>query len=258
MQACSDIKVDIPVEGVQLIQLNRPDVKNALRTQLLAELAATLRASEADAAIRCVVLTGGEVFAAGADIREMAALDAIGVLNDERPEHWAAIRNFKKPLIAAVNSYCLGGGCELAMHADVIIAGDNARFGQPEINLGIIPGAGGTQRLIRNVGKSLAMKMVLSGEMIKADTALASGLVAEVVPAAETLERAIALAQTIASKPPLAVQLAKEALLQAYETPLFSGLALERKSFALLAASEDRQEGIAAFTERRQAHFKGQ
>lgn len=246
------------LEGVLTITLNRPEAYNALNTLLLSEVADVLDQADQDESIRVAVITGGpKVFAAGADIKEMAALDAVGVMNDARPKHWKRIYQFSKPLIGAVNGYALGGGCELVMHCDIVIAGDNALFGQPEINLGIIPGAGGTQRLIRTVGKPLAMKMVLSGEMIDAKTALQANLIAEVVIPEKTIERAHQLAKTIAKKPPIAVRLAKEALLKAFETDLESGLNIERKSFTLLAATEDRHEGIAAFMEKRKPEFKG-
>jgi enoyl-CoA hydratase len=258
MAAYEDIQLAPPKAGVQLITLNRPEARNALRTQLLGELAAALEAAAADPEVKAVVISGDEkVFAAGADIKEMAALDVVGVVTDVRPTYWRRIYAFPKPLIAAVNGFALGGGCELVMHADIVIAGDNAQFGQPEINLGIIPGAGGTQRLIRTVGKSLAMKLVLSGEFIDAQAALAAGLVAEVTPPELTIERALKLAATIAKKPPLAVRLAKEAMLKSFETTLETGLSLERKSFAILAATEDRREGIAAFIDKRKPEFKG-
>ena len=258
MPSYADLLVDAPESGVLTIRLNRPQAHNALRTQTLAEIVTILDEAREDDAIRCIVITGSEkVFAAGADIREMADLDMVGVMKNKRPQYWAAISAFPKPILAAVNGYCLGGGCELAMHADIVIAGNDAKFGQPEINLGIMPGAGGTQRLIRAVGKPLAMKMVLSGEMINADTALQAGLVAEVTQPELSLSRAQALAKTIAQKAPLAVQLAKESVLQAFETPLSAGLEFERKAFVALAATHDRQEGIAAFTERRRPDFKG-
>ena len=244
--------------GVQRITLNRPQARNALNTALLGGVADALQAAAADEAIRAVVISGGEkVFAAGADIREMAGTSAVDVLRDPRAEYRKRIDNFPKPLIAAVNGYALGGGCELAMQADIIIAGENAEFGQPEINLGLIPGAGGTQRLLRAVGKSLAMKMVLAGDFIDARTALAAGLVAEITQPELTIERAMKLAARIASKSPLAVQLAKEALLHAFDSSLDGGLQFERRSFALLAASDDRNEGIAAFIEKRKARFTG-
>lgn len=247
-----------PDDGIAVLTLNRPDVLNALNTAVLEGLAGALARFAADDAIRAVVLTGSEtVFAAGADVKEMAALDAVGIHRDARPRYWRAIADFPKPLIAAVNGYALGGGCELALHADIIIAGDDAQFGLPEINLGIIPGAGGTQRLTRAVGKSLAMKMILSGTFIDAQTAVGSGLAAEAVPAAETLERAVKLAGKIAGKAPLAVEMAKQSVLKVFETPLKDGLDFERRSFTVLAATEDRDEGIAAFLEKRKPAFKG-
>jgi enoyl-CoA hydratase len=253
-----DILVSEVVDGVLTITLNRPQAHNALRTQLLSELADLLQSCTDDDSVRAVVITGNEkVFAAGADIKEMATLDAVGVLNDPRVLHWRRIAQFPKPLIAAVNGFALGGGCELVMHADIVIAGDNAQFGQPEINLGIIPGAGGTQRLIRTVGKSMAMQLVLSGEFISAAQARDFGLVSEVTIPERTLERATELARKIATKPPIAVRQAKEVLLKAYETTLDSGLSLERKAFTLLAATEDRNEGIAAFMEKRKPNFTG-
>jgi enoyl-CoA hydratase len=259
MTSYLDIVVDSPKSGVQLIKLNRPEAHNALRTALLGELSHALSAAEQDDQVRVVVITGSaKVFAAGADIKEMADLDPVGIWKDKRPQHWNSIKTFSKPVIAAVNGYCLGGGMELAMSADIIIAGEDAQFGQPEINLGIIPGAGGTQRLIRSVGKSLAMKLILSGEFIKAKEAFTAGLVAEVTQPELTLKRATALAETIASKSPIAVRVAKEAILAAYETPLSQGLELERKAFLFLASTEDRHEGIHAFMEKRPPQFKGQ
>ena len=253
-----DILVSEVVDGVLTITLNRPEAYNALRTQLLSELADVLQQCSDNDSVRAVVITGNEkVFAAGADIKEMAALDAVGVLNDPRVLHWRRIAQFPKPLIAAVNGFALGGGCELVMHADIVIAGDNAQFGQPEINLGIIPGTGGTQRLIRTVGKSMAMQLVLSGEFISAQQARDFGLISEVTIPERSLERATELARKIATKPPIAVRQAKEVLLKAYDTTLDSGLSLERKAFTLLAATEDRNEGIAAFMEKRKPNFTG-
>ena len=248
-----------PVDaGVLLISLDRPQVHNALNTALLAELALALGEAAEDDAVRCVVVAGGDrVFAAGADLKEMAALGAVELVYSRRQQYWRSIQQFGKPWIAAVNGYALGGGCELAMAADMIIAGHNARFGQPEINLGMIPGAGGTQRLIRAVGKSLAMKMILSGEAINADEARAAGLVAEVTIPENTRRRALALAKVIAQKSPLALRLAREAVHAAQQSGLDAGLEYERKAFALLAASDDRAEGIAAFLEQRRPEFKG-
>ncbi len=258
MKSYQDIVLDDIGSGIARIKLNRPEARNALRTKLLAEVADALKLIADDPQLHCVVLTGSKnVFAAGADINEMAEMGMIDVLQDVRPQHWAAIASFPKPIIAAVNGFALGGGCELAMHADIIIAGSNAQFGQPEINLGIIPGAGGTQRLIRTVGKALASKMVLSGEFIDAQTALSVGLVAEVTQAELSLERAVALAKTIASKPPLAVQQAKAALLKSFDTTLSAGLDFERKTFVVLAGTEDRNEGVQAFMEKRKPQFKG-
>lgn len=259
MTTYSDIRVEAPNKGVQVIRLNRPEAHNALRTSLLGEVAHVLAEADEDDQVRAIVITGSEkVFAAGADIKEMADLDPVGVWKDKRPQHWNSIKNCQKPVIAAVNGYCLGGGMELAMCADITIAGENAQFGQPEINLGIIPGAGGTQRLIRSVGKSLAMKLILSGEFINAREALTAGLIAEITQPELTLKRATALAATIADKSPVAVRIAKETILAAYETPLSQGLELERKAFLFLASTEDRREGIQAFMEKRAPQFKGQ
>ncbi|WP_417223014.1 2,3-dehydroadipyl-CoA hydratase PaaF [Amphritea sp.] len=258
MSDYQDILVSEPEAGVITITLNRPAARNALCNNLLRELADTLDASITDERIKAVVITGGEkVFAAGADIKEMAELDAVGVMNDIRPTYWRRIAQYPKPIIGAVNGFALGGGCELMMHCDIVIAGDNAQFGQPEINLGIIPGAGGTQRLLRTVGKSMAMQLVLSGEFISAAQARDFGLVSEVTIPEMSYKRALTLAKSIARKPPLAVRLAKESLLKAYETTLETGLNLERKAFTLLAATEDRNEGIAAFMEKRRPEFKG-
>ncbi|CAO3305116.1 MULTISPECIES: 2,3-dehydroadipyl-CoA hydratase PaaF [unclassified Pseudomonas] len=252
------IDVQAPEHGVQLITLQRPEALNALCTELLAELAAALQAAGDDEHVRATVITGSaKAFAAGADIREMADRDLVGILNDPRVAHWQSIAAFAKPLIAAVNGYALGGGCELAMCADIVIAGTDARFGQPEINLGIIPGAGGTQRLLRAVGKPLAMQMVLTGEAITAFRAQQAGLVSEITQPELTVERAMQVARSIATKAPLAVRLAKEALLKAGDTDLASGLRFERHAFTLLAGTADRDEGIRAFQEKRQARFQG-
>jgi len=258
MSDYQDILVSRPTEWVVRITLNRPDALNALRGQLLGEIADVLAAAASDDGVRAVVLTGGErVFAAGADIKQMVDMGVVDVIDDGRSASWDVIRRFPKPLVAAVNGYALGGGCELAMHADIIVAGDNAVFGQPEVNLGIIPGAGGTQRLTRTVGKSLAMKIVLAAEFIKAEEALRAGLVAEIRPREASIGRAIELAEAIAAKPPIAVRLAKESVLKSFEMPLSEALAFERKAFALLFATEDRQEGLKAFVEKRKPEFTG-
>jgi enoyl-CoA hydratase len=253
-----DILVDRPAPGVVRITLNRPDARNALRTQTLAEIASELTVAVTDDDIRVVVLAGGpSYFAAGADLREMAPLGPVEVLLHERQRHWRTIATFPKPIVAAVNGYALGGGCELALCADILVAGTNAQFGQPEINLGMIPGAGGTQRLARVAGKALAMQMVLTGAPIDARAALAAGIVVEVDEPESALARAVEIATIIAAKPALAVRLAKEAVLRAYELPLSEALAAERQAFALLAASHDRNEGIAAFLGKRPPRFTG-
>ncbi|WP_299313907.1 2,3-dehydroadipyl-CoA hydratase PaaF [uncultured Halomonas sp.] len=251
--------IEGPERGVLRIALHRPEALNALNTALLGELAETLTGALDDDRVRAVVITGSQrAFAAGADIKEMAERDLVGILEDPRQRHWATIARFNKPIIAAVNGFCLGGGCELAMHADILIAGEDARFGQPEINLGIMPGAGGTQRLVRAVGKALATQMVLTGEPISARRALEAGLVSEITQPELTLERAVALAEIIATKAPLAVRLAREALHKAEDTDLATGLRFERHAFTLLAGTQDREEGIRAFQEKRPATFNGQ
>ncbi|WP_010626097.1 2,3-dehydroadipyl-CoA hydratase PaaF [Halomonas sp. KM-1] len=250
--------VEGPSRGVLRITLYRPEALNALTTALLAELAETLVAAEQNAEVRAVVITGSQrAFAAGADIKEMAAHDLVGMLEDPRQRHWASIARFSKPIVAAVNGFCLGGGCELAMHADILIAGEDSRFGQPEINLGIMPGAGGTQRLVRAVGKALATQMVLTGEPISAHRALEAGLISEITQPELAVERALAVAETIAAKAPLAVRLAREALHKAEDTDLTTGLRFERHAFTLLAGTRDREEGIRAFQEKRPATFTG-
>jgi len=253
-----DIIVSTPEDGLLLIELNRPKQYNALCGRLLDELTAALAAAEKDDAVRAVVITGNErAFAAGADISELNAHDRVSILHDTRMLKWDAFRLFPKPLIAAVNGFALGGGCELAMVCDIIVAGSDAKFGQPEINLGIIPGAGGTQRLSRAVGKSLAMKLVLTGEMIDAETALRSGLVSDVVPPELTLRKALDIARAIASKAPIAVRAAKAAVLKSYDTSMEAGLDYERQSIQLLFATDDKDEGTAAFLEKRKPDFKG-
>lgn len=250
--------VDNPRPGVRLLTLNRPEALNALDDALLRALADAMEQAASDPKVHALVITGSaRAFAAGADIHEMADRDMLGMLDDPRVGHWQRIASCHKPLIAAVNGLALGAGCELAMHADVIVAGHNARFGQPEINLGIMPGAGGTQRLVRAVGKSLAMQMVLTGQPIDARQAQAAGLVSEVTQAELTVERALEIAQVIAAKAPVAVRLAKEALLKAMDMDLASGLRFERQAFALLAGTADRAEGIRAFQEKRPAVFNG-
>jgi enoyl-CoA hydratase len=258
-QAFSTILVAEPRAHVLQITLHRPEVRNALSTQMLAEIVAALAGAQAEPTVRVVLLAGGQkAFAAGADVHELAAHTPQTIRSDARVRHWAAIRAFPKPLIAAVSGYALGGGAELAMHADIVIASETAVFGQPEINLGVIPGAGGTQRLVRAVGKSLAMKMILTGQAIAASEALARGLVAEVTSVDALLERALEIAGLIAARPPLAVRAAKAAVLQSYELPLAQGLAAERRAFEQLFATADKVEGVAAFLEKRAPQFRGE
>jgi enoyl-CoA hydratase len=245
-------------DRVLLLTLNRPQARNALNNALLAQIADELDAAAQNPAIVACVISGNErYFAAGADLNEMADNDLVATLNDVRPRLWARIDAFNKPLIAAVNGYALGAGCELAMLCDIVMAGNNARFGLPEITLGIMPGAGGTQRLIRSVGKALASRMVLTGESIDAERAREAGLVSDICPAALTREYALQLANTIAARSPLALQAAKQALRQSQEVSLHAGLQLERQLFTLLSATDDRQEGIAAFREKRTPDFRG-
>ena len=245
-------------EGYALIQLNRPDVLNALNIKLMAELIEALETLDNDDEVRSIIITGNEkAFAAGADIKEMADASAMEMLIRDQFARWDRIRKIKKPIIAAVSGFALGGGCELAMTCDIIIASETAKFGQPEINIGVMPGAGGTQRLTRAVGKCKAMEMVLTGKMISAEEAMKWGLVNKIVPVEYFLEEAKTLAKEIASKPPMAVRLAKEAVLKAFDTTIEGGLEFERKNFYLLFASEDQKEGMKAFTEKRKAEWKG-
>ena len=252
----ADLLSDTPSAHVLRLTLNRPEARNALATPLLAAIADALDAATNDESVRAVILTGGpKIFAAGADIKELATRDVPASLLDARVGHWTRIRRFPKPLIAAVNGYALGGGCELAMHADIVVAGEDAKFGQPEINLGILPGAGGTQRLARLAGQQIAMKLVLSGEFLDAREAKECGLAAEVAADAQT--RAVDLAVKIAEKAPLAARLAKELVLAARDVPLEAGLAFERKAFATLFATADFKEGVGAFLEKRKPNFAG-
>ncbi len=245
-------------ERVGIVTLNRPKELNALNFRLVSELADALEDFDRDEAIGCIILTGAgeKAFAAGADIKEMADKSPIDMLLGGF-DAWARIRRIHTPLIAAVNGYALGGGCELALHCDMIIASENARFGQPEINIGIIPGAGGTQRLARTFGKYRTMEMVLTGTPFSAQEMAAHGLVNRVVPAGELLAEATKLARKVAAQAPLAARLAKEAVLAAFETSLEEGLEIERKNFFLLFATEDMREGMRAFIEKRSAEFKG-
>ncbi len=244
--------------GYALIQFNRPDVLNAINMKLMEELVSTLEELESDSSVRCVILTGSaKAFAAGADIKEMADASAVEMLQRDQFARWDRIRKIKKPIIAAVGGFALGGGCELAMACDIIIASESAKFGQPEINLGVIPGAGGTQRLTRAVGKYKTMEMVLTGSMINAEEAKQWGLVVKVVPDEYLIEEAKNLATMIASKPPVAVRLGKEAVLKSFDSTMEGGLEFERKNFYMLFATDDQKEGMKAFVEKRTAEWKG-
>jgi enoyl-CoA hydratase len=242
--------------GVGLITLNRPEALNALNDQLIAEIDAALTAFDRDDAVGAVVVTGSEkAFAAGADIKEMLARDFAAANGSDFIAAWQRIAAHRKPVIAAVAGYALGGGCELAMMCDLILAADTAKFGQPEINLGTIPGAGGTQRLTRAIGKSKAMELVLTGRMMDAAEAERSGLVARVVPAADLLAQALEVGEIIAAKSRAVVAMAKDAVNAAYETTLAEGIKAERRLFYATFATDDRREGMSAFVEKREPKF---
>ena len=243
---------------VGICTLNRPEVLNALSIELMDQLIATLEGFDRDPNIRVIVLTGGDkAFAAGADISEMA--DATVVVMSERNNlaRWLRIKAVRKPIVAAVSGYALGGGCELAMHADMIVASESAQFGQPEINIGVMPGAGGTQRLTRAIGKFRAMELILTGRFISAKEAFEAGSVTKVVSKEQCVAEAVRLAQEIAGKGPIALKLAKEAVLAADEMTLTAGLEYERRLFYSLFATEDQKEGMKAFQEKRKAEFQG-
>ena len=244
---------------VALITLNRPKALNAFNAQIARELGQALHAADADPAVGCIVITGGEkAFAAGADIKEMRGKNFQDVyLEDFITKEWEEVTKIRKPVIAAVAGYALGGGCEVAMMCDFIIAADTAKFGQPEVNLGILPGAGGTQRLTRFAGKSKAMEMCLTGRFMDAAEAERSGLVSRVVPAKDLLRDARDTAAKIAEKSPLTVRAIKEAVNRSYETTLREGLLFERRLFNALFATEDQAEGMAAFAEKRSPQFRG-
>jgi enoyl-CoA hydratase len=243
---------------VGLIQLNRPEVLNALNIPLMKEVVETLEAFDKDSGIGCMLLTGSaKAFAAGADIKEMAEATAIEMLLRDQFARWDRIRKVKKPIVAAVSGYALGGGCELAMTCDMIVAAESAKFGQPEINLGVIPGAGGTQRLTKAIGKARAMEMILTGKMMTSREMYEAGLVTKVTDDDVYYAEAVELAKEIASKPTIAVQLAKESILKSFDATIEAGLEFERKNFYLLFASEDKFEGMKAFVEKRRAEWKG-
>jgi enoyl-CoA hydratase len=248
-----------PVDGVALVVIDRHEVLNALDFALIEVLTDALEALDRDPACRAIVITGAgdRAFAAGADIPELARQTPTTLTVDDTFHRWERIKRIRKPIVAAVRGFALGGGCELAMACDMIVAGEDAQFGQPEIKLGVMPGAGGTQRLTRAIGKARAMELILTGRSIGAREAEAMGLVTRVVAAEETLDSALELAVRIAAQAPLAVRAAKEAIRQADELPLSAGLAFERRAFFLLFGTEDQAEGMAAFTEKRPARWSG-
>jgi enoyl-CoA hydratase len=242
---------------VGIVRLNRPQALNALNVALIEALSAAINGFEADANIGCILITGSDkAFAAGADIKEMADKSFMDAFMGDFIEGWDRVAHARKPVVAAVAGFALGGGCELAMQCDLIIAADNAKFGQPEIKLGVIPGIGGTQRLTRAVGKAKAMDLILTGRMMDAQEAERAGLVARVVPAADLLSEALKTAETIASMSLPALMLAKESVNRAFETSLAEGVRFERRVFHALFATEDQKEGMAAFAAKRPAKFK--
>jgi enoyl-CoA hydratase len=249
-------------DSIGLVTLNRPSALNALSNSVLAGLADTLDELDRDESIRVIVLTGGaKVFAAGADLKQLAeALDVDGRLQEfltTRFGYWDRVRAIRVPIIGAVAGYALGAGCELALSCDLLVAAESARFGQPELNVGLVPGAGGTQRMARIAGKATAMELVLTGRTLTAYEAERRGIVNRVVPAEVLLDEAVALAREVASKPPLSVRAAKESVLKAFEVPLREGLELERASLQSILQTEDAREGIAAFLEKRSPSFRG-
>jgi enoyl-CoA hydratase len=243
---------------VALVQINRPKEMNALNWQLMAELRDTLKSLDANDEVRVIVITGNEkAFAAGADIKQMADKSAVDMLKIDQFSTWDQIRKTRKPMIAAVSGFALGGGCELAMTCDMIVASETARFGQPEIKIGVMPGAGGTQRLTKAIGKAKSMELILTGKFLSAEEALDYKLVNKVVPVEMYLEEAVSLAKEIAEMSPVAAMLAKEAVNRSFEAHLDEGLNFERKNFYLAFSSEDQKEGMSAFIEKRKPEFKG-
>lgn len=252
------IKTSSPKSGVILIELNRPEKRNALNNATLQEIADYLQQLEADSSVKAVVITGNsQCFAAGADLNELSKLDVVSIQQDLRPQLWKRIDEFSKPLIMAINGYAFGAGFELALHGDIVLAGENAQFALPEIGLGMLPGAGGTQRLARLVGQQLTMRWAMTGEMISAQTALQHGITSQVCPVGLTVQYAVELAEKIAKQAPLAIRVIKQSLKSIHEVTLSQGLKLERQHFIWLAATQDRQEGINAFLEKRKPEFRG-
>ena len=241
-----------------IIRLNRPKVLNALSFDVLREIVDALEKFDKDETIKATLLTGSdEAFSAGADIKELSEATPVSLIERNQFALWDRLKRTAKPIVGAVSGYAYGGGCELAMNCDIIIASETAKFGQPEINIGIMPGAGGTQRLTRTIGKFRSMEMILTGQPITARVAEKHGLVNKVVPVEAYLQEAKKLAMQISQKAPVAVRLAKEAVLKAFDTPLEEGLQYERRNFYLLFSTEDMKEGMKAFTEKRPPHFKG-
>lgn len=254
----SVVLLERPGDGIALLRLNRPERLNALNMALRESLAAHFTELAADETVRCVVITGDEkAFAAGADLTELVERTPTDPAFAKTRAAWAAIEDYRRPIIAAVSGFALGGGCELAMHCDIIIAGQGAKLGQPEVKVGIMPGAGGTQRLVRAAGKFAAMRWLLTGDLLSAFDAHRLGLVSEVVPDGEVLQHALGLAARIAALPPLAVAAIKNTVLRGADLPLAAALRLEGESFQMLFATEDRAEGMRAFLEKRKPEFKG-
>ncbi len=245
-------------KGVGIVQFNRPKALNALNREMMAEVIEALEQFDEDGEIGCLIVTGNErAFAAGADIKEMVEAQPADMLNNPFIDYWDRMQRISKPIIAAVSGFALGGGCEFAMACDMIVASDSAQFGQPEINLGVIPGAGGTQRLTRAVGKALAMEMVLNDRRLSAEEALRFGLVNKVAPKETYLQEAVDFGAQIAARAPVAVRMAKEAVNAAFEMPLQAALAHERRLFYMLFSTEDQKEGMRAFVDKRRAEWKG-
>ncbi|BAE51401.1 enoyl-CoA hydratase [Paramagnetospirillum magneticum] len=254
----TEVLLEKPFDSVVLLRINRPDAKNALNGEVRRLLAEHMTTLGADPSVRAIVMTGNqEAFAAGADIKDMAEVGAIELMQRNNHLLWRAIANCPKPVIAAVNGYAWGGGCELVMHADIIVAGENASFSQPEVKVGIMPGAGGTQRLTRAVGKFKAMLMVMTGQAISGVEAGQMGLASVVVPDAEVVDKALEIAKTISRMPPVAIAQIKEVLLAGQDASLDTALMLERKAFQLLFASADQKEGMKAFIEKRKPTYQG-
>ena len=255
----AQVLLERPSDAIAIVRLNRPEVRNALNLTIRQEMAEIVRPLAEDRKLRCVVLTGNDqAFAAGADIADMSQIDAIEMFHRHTERLWAAVGECPVPVIAAVNGFALGGGLELAMHADIIIAGKSAQLGQPEVKVGIMPGAGGTQRLTRAIGKFRAMLLCLTGEMVSAQEAFDMGLVSRVVEDEDVLNAALKLAEKIASMPPIAVAQIKEVILTGADIPLSAALALERKAVQVLFASKDKSEGMSAFLEKRRPNYSGE